>query len=111
MLGSYTYHEIIRKCVVSFGTLFNNIEIQRVKNDKIEVMKVPLAYGPKQKFLARLRAVEDLTKKDAVQITLPRIAFELKDISPDPSRKVAPTQYIRSTQNDGSVKKVYMPVP
>jgi len=111
MLGTYTYHEIIRKCVVSFGTLFNNIEIRRVKDSKVEVMKVPLAYGPKQKFLARLRAVEDLSKKDVFQITLPRIAFELKDISPDPSRKVAPTQYIRSTQNDGSVKKVYMPVP
>ena len=49
MLGTYTYHEIFRRSVVAFGTLFNNIELRR--ND--EVMKVPLAYGPKAKFLAR----------------------------------------------------------
>ena len=55
MLGTYAYHEIFRKTIVAFGTLFNNIELRR--ND--EVMKVPLAYGPKQKFLARLDAAPD----------------------------------------------------
>ena len=64
MLGTYTYHEIIRKTVVGFGTLFNNIELRRTKGSKTEVMKVPLAYGPKQKFLARLRQVGDLTTQD-----------------------------------------------
>ena len=50
MLGKYFYHEVFRKTVVGFGTLFNNIEIKQGTT----VMKVPLAYGPKQKFLARL---------------------------------------------------------
>ena len=69
MLGTYTYNEIFRKTIVAFGTLFNNIEIRR--ND--EVMKVPLAYGPKQKFLARLEGQPELNKK--VAITLPRLSL------------------------------------
>ena len=72
MLGTYSYHEIFRKTVVAFGTLFNNIELRR----QDEVMKVPLAYGPKAKFLARLDQVPDPTNK-RVQITLPRISFEI----------------------------------
>ena len=59
MLGTYSYHEIFRRTVVAFGTLFNNIELRR----STEVMKVPLAYGPKQKFLARLDQNPDPTNK------------------------------------------------
>lgn len=111
MLGTYTYHEIIRKTVVGFGTIFNNIEVRRTSGSRTEVMKVPLAYGPKQKFLARLRQVGDLTSKDATQITLPRISFEMQGISYDPTRKVSPTQYIRHTTDAGGTNKAYMPVP
>lgn len=112
MLGTYSYHEILRKTVVGFGTLFNNIEIRRTSGGRTEVMKVPLAYGPQQKFLARLDQVGDLTSKDAAQITLPRMSFEINTISYDNSRKVAPTQAIRvAGSTRGSVKKVFMPVP
>ena len=90
MLGTYSYHEIFRKTIVSFGTMFNNIEIRR----QDEVMKVPLAYGPKQKFLARLDQNPDPTNK-RVQITLPRISFEIAGVSYDSSRKVSPTQKIK----------------
>ena len=75
MLGNYSYNEIFRKTIVAFGTLFNNIEIRRSD----EVMKVPLAYGPKQKFLARLDQNPDPTNK-RVQITLPRLSFEINSI-------------------------------
>ena len=110
MLGTYNYNSIIKKTVVGFGTLFNNIEIRRTSGSKTEVMKVPLAYGPKQKFLARLRQVGDLSTRDQVQITLPRIAFEIQGISYDPSRKVSPTQYIRHTSGTKE-NKAFMPVP
>ena len=76
MLGTYSYHEIFRKTIVAFGTMFNNIELRR----QDEVMKVPLAYGPKQKFLARLDQNPDPTNK-RVQITLPRISFEINGIT------------------------------
>ena len=111
MLGTYTYHEIIRKTVVGFGTLFNNIELRRTKGSKTEVMKVPLAYGPKQKFLARLRQVGDLTTQDQAQITLPRVSFEIGGISYDPTRKLSPISAIRNTKADGNEAKSFMPVP
>lgn len=110
MLGTYNYNSIIKKTVVGFGTLFNNIEIRRTSGSKTEVMKVPLAYGPKAKFLARLRQVGDLSTRDQVQITLPRISFEIQGISYDPSRKVSPTQYIRHTTGTRE-NKAFMPVP
>ena len=83
MLGQSFYHETIRKVVVAFGTMFNDISIVRKDNsgDIIQSMKVPLAYGPRQKFLIRLRDDPDLTKQ--VAITLPRIGFEIQNLSYD----------------------------
>lgn len=106
MLGTYSYNEIFRKTIVAFGTLFNNIELRR----STEVMKVPLAYGPKQKFLARLDQNPDPTNK-RVQITLPRISFEINGITYDSSRKVSPTQKIKFAKDTDENKNVYMPVP
>tara|TARA_B100002019_G_scaffold52948_1_gene45146 strand:+ start:941 stop:1969 length:1029 start_codon:yes stop_codon:yes gene_type:complete len=106
MLGTYSYNEIFRKTVVAFGTLFNNIELRRSD----EVMKVPLAYGPKAKFLARLDQVPDPTNK-RVQITLPRISFEINGITYDSSRKVSPTQKIAIPTSNTKNKNVFMPVP
>ena len=105
MLGNYSYHEIFRKTIVAFGTLFNNIELRR----QDEVMKVPLAYGPKDKFLARLDQVPDPTNK-RVQITLPRIGFEISGVSYDPARKVAPTQKIKMANTSIKNKSLFMPV-
>lgn len=108
MLGTYFYNEIFRKTVVGFGTLFNNIELRRSN----EVMKVPLAYGPKQKFLARLDQNPDPTNR-GVQITLPRISFEINGIDYDPSRKVSPTQTMKRIKTDDNSKADtrFMPVP
>lgn len=112
MLGTYVYHEIIRKTIVGFGTLFNNIEIRRSgEGGRIEAMKIPLSYGPKQKFLARLD--QQTTQEQPVQMVLPRIAFEIKNISYDATRKVSPIQTVRAVDpdNDSKVRKAYMPVP
>lgn len=111
MLGTYFYHEIIRKTVVSFGTLFNQIYIkhQNSSDETISELKVPLAYGPVQKFLARLEQQEDLNR--AVQISLPRMSFEMNRISYDPTRKVSVTQTFKAVDDNTRVKKVYMPVP
>ena len=109
----YFYHEIFRKTVISFGTLFNDISIQKKDSNGsiIEITKVPLAYGPTQKFLARLEQSPDLNKP--VQITLPRMSFEFVGLSYDNSRKLAPTQSFATTiKSEGTdIRKVYMPVP
>ena len=110
MLGTYYYHEIIRKTIVSFGTLFNTINIKhRDSTDNVvSDLKVPLAYAPVQKFLARLEQQADLNKP--VAMTLPRMSFEMVDISYDPSRKSGVTQTFKAS--DGTnLKKVFMPVP
>ena len=106
MLGTYSYHEIFRKTIVSFGTLFNNIELRR----QDEVMKVPLAYGPKQKFLARLDQVPDPTNK-RVSITLPRLSFEISGVNYASARKGSPTQKIKFPNSSTGNKNAYMPVP
>jgi hypothetical protein len=108
----YFYHEILRKTVVSFGTLFNNIKIKRVDNDgnTFSFIQVPLAYSPTQKFLARLEQSPDLNKP--VQITLPRMSFEFIGLNYDPQRKVTTTQYFltKDTENK-ELRRAYMPVP
>ena len=110
MLGTYYYHEIVRKTIISFGTLFNEIFIRHKDSggDTFSEMKVPLAYGPSQKFLARLEQQADLNKP--VAITLPRMSFEMTSIQYDSSRKLGVTQTFKAS--DGTnLKKVFMPVP
>ena len=110
MLGTYYYHEIIRKTIITFGTLFNAISIRHDDgaSNTYSELKVPLAYGPSQKFLARLEQQADLNKP--VGITLPRMSFEMNNVSYDPSRKSGVTQTFKAS--DGTnVKKVFMPVP
>jgi len=110
MLGTYFYHEIIRKTVISFGTLFNDIHVrhQDSTGKDISQIKVPISYGPKQKFLARLQQQPELNK--AVQVTLPRISFEMNNIQYDPSRKSGIAQTFKANDS-GKLKKVFMPVP
>ena len=110
MLGTYFYHEIIRKTVISFGTLFNEVHVrhQDSTGKNISDIKVPISYGPKQKFLARIQQQPDLNK--AVQITLPRMSFEVSNIQYDPSRKAGITQTFKA-QEGAKLKKVFMPVP
>lgn len=110
MLGNYFYHEIIRKTIIGFGTLFNGISIKH-KNEQGQIIsdqKVALAYGPAQKFLARIDQQANLNK--AVQITLPRMSFEMTSLEYDSSRKAGITQTFKTTTNS-QMKKVYMPVP
>jgi hypothetical protein len=113
MLGQQFYHETIRKIVISFGTLFNGISLVRKDNSGaiIQSMKVPLAYGPREKFLVRLREDADLTKQ--VAITLPRIGFEIKDLSYDPARKLSRVQKFKKVKgaNTKQLDTQYMPVP
>ena len=113
MLGTYYYHEIIRKTIIAFGTLFNNIEIKHKTQSGAphSTVKVPIAYGPTEKFVARLEQRPDL--RNRVAITLPRLSFEMDGISYDASRKVSTMQTFKAFTNDGSktARKVFMPVP
>ena len=104
----YFYNEILRRTIIGFGTLFNGISIKQDGSP----LRVPLAYGPTQKFLARLTQSPDLNK--ATSLSLPRMSFEFTGLTYDPSRKVTTTQKIVVQNPDSDTpdeKKVYMPVP
>ena len=113
MLGQQFYHETIRKVVVAFGSMFNDIHLVRKDNsgNVTQSMKVPLAYGPRQKFLARLREDADLTKQ--VAVTLPRIGFEIAGVSYDPTRKLNRVQKFKKVKGAKAqqLDTQYMPVP
>ena len=113
MLGKQFYHETTRKVVVAFGTLFNDIHLVRKDNSGTiqQSMKVPLAYGPRQKYLVRLNDDPDLSKSTAV--TLPRIGFEIAGISYDPTRKLQRVQKFKKVKGAkaNQLDTQYMPVP
>mgnify|MGYP003304696528 CR=1 FL=1 len=83
MVGNYFYNETVRKTVIAFGTLFNNISIKKFANDgkTISMMKVPIAYGPMQRFLARIEQQQNFD--DNVALTLPRLSFEMTSFKYD----------------------------
>jgi len=109
----YFYHEILRKTIIGFGTLFNGMKIKHVNDSDqtVSVIEVPLAYGPTQKFLARLEQAPNSNKP--VQMSLPRMSFEFTGLTYDPSRKVTTTQTFLSglSSDEKQIRRVYMPVP
>ena len=117
MFGEHFYHKKIRNTVIAFGTIFNNVNIKRLDSsgNPLQNIKVPLSYSPKEKFLARLDAQQDLTGDDSkVAITLPRMSFDITGYSYDGSRKLNKNQKLgRVTTNADTTKmnSQYMPVP
>lgn len=106
MFGTTYSHDVLRKYVILFGTLFNDIYINR-KNSAgapVQTIRVPLSYGPKEKYLARLDGNPDLANK--VAITVPRISFEMVSFEYDPDRKLNTLN--RKTKNN---RYMYQPVP
>lgn len=121
MLGKYHYHQIFRKTILAFGSCFNNIHIKRKKEagvagdaTAIESVKVPIQYGPAQKYISRI-AAEPNSVRQAYQISLPRLSFEVKGFAYDSSRKLVPTQFMKTASPDSDIEKrqftQYMPVP
>jgi len=112
MLSSqHFYHRTIRKMVVAFGTIFNNIKLVRYNKAgtvEIERVTVPLSYAQKEKFYARI--TQDPNLAQPVQINLPRMSFELDSISYDPLRKTSNYNETYTPNNSTSVKS-YRAVP
>lgn len=112
MSYGYSYHRTIRKVVVAFGNLFNNISLSRYDSTGKELEKflVPIVYGGKEKYVSRLEGDPNLDKK--VQVTLPIMSFEMKDMKYDAGRKLNTLQKNTYTSADPSKKlSVYNPVP
>jgi hypothetical protein len=115
MFGTYFYNESMRRMTIGFGQIFNNIQIKRKNSsgDVVQSIRVPLAYAPKEKFLARLDQQANLGERE-FSVTLPRMSFEISGISYDPSRKLTRVQKFKTVKSgiDGKVMNFnYTPVP
>lgn len=93
MFKDYFYHERIRKTVALFGSLFTRIHVVRsdATGKTLSTVRVPLAYAPRSKFLARLQQVQDLETDQSIAIKLPRMTFEMTSIAYDSTRQLAKT--------------------
>jgi hypothetical protein len=115
MLNIPYYHSLLRKYVIIFGTLFNNIRIERLNADGTiaQNLKIPLAYGPREKYLARAELNPTGIAKQAIQ--LPIMSFEITNMYYDSNRKLQTTRTIMTSNSvsNGSIsyKKTYTPVP
>lgn len=110
--NEHFYHRSIRKTVVAFGTLFNDLEIIRFNKDDIpkERFKIPISYGGKEKYINRVTSDPTLTK--SIGTTVPRMAFLLTGMTYDATRKQISTLRNFTTNAAGSgINSQYVPVP
>ena len=113
-IANYFYNQTTRKYVALFGTLFNQLKIERVTTDGSETqsMIVPLSYAPYQKILSRVQQDPDLLNSTKPAISLPRMSFEITSMLYDPSRKVASTRKVlKNNPGIESNSFIYSPVP
>jgi hypothetical protein len=107
------YHGVLRKYVVMFGNMFNDIDVVRYTNAGVasKTIRVPIAYGPKEKYLVRLRADPNLDRDVAIQ--LPRLAFEITNINYSPNRSLNKlTRNVGINVNDNNkFKSIWTPTP
>lgn len=113
MLGNtHFYNRTIRKIVVAFGTMFNDLYLVRYTKDGLtakEKFKVPLSYGSKEKYITRITSDPTLTK--SINTVVPRMSFEMTSLSYDSSRKQVSTMQSFGQGADGGINKQYAPIP
>ena len=113
MFGHDFYHGTLRRYVIMFGNLFNEIQVDRYDSagTKLQTVNVPIEYGPKQKFIQRVTSDPDLTRN--VSTTLPRLGFEFTSMTYAPQRKLNSAHKITRGVNTGGLDFNYMytPVP
>ena len=102
---NHFYNETIKRTVAVFGTVFNNITIAKkdnVANTVSGVERVPIAYGPKSKFLLRIREQPDLTETK-IAIKVPRMSFEISSLAYDTTSKLSKlNRHIKWPKTDGN---------
>jgi hypothetical protein len=105
------YNRVIRKTVVGFGNLFNNITLVRYNADNSEAERfiVPIVYAAKEDYVMRLEGDPNLDKK--IQIALPKMSYQMNGMTYDASRKLNTNIKGFAKQTDGSTSSQYNPVP
>jgi hypothetical protein len=112
MLGNAQfYHRTIRKMVVVFGTLFNDLEIVRYTQAGVpkEKWKVPLTYSPKERFLTAITSDPNLIR--SINTVVPRMSFNLDSLEYDVNRKQVSTLRNFAKKDNTSVSTQFVPIP
>lgn len=111
MFGETFYHQGIRKLVIAFGTLFNEIILVRhnESNEEIDRIRVPIVYAPKQKYI--IRNTQDPQNTQQVAVVYPRMSFEIVGLDKDMTRKLTSTTYNTSQKDENNYNIQYVPVP
>ena len=112
MLGNAQfYHRTIRKIVVAFGTMFNDINVVRYTQAGVakEMFKVPLSYGAKEKYITIITSDPNLTR--SIATVVPRISFNLDSLTYDSNRKQVSTIRNFSKDTSTAIKTQFAPVP
>jgi len=115
MFNRYFYNEGLRKLTIGFGTIFNNVQVKKMSSagdSTIQSVRVPLAYGPKEKFLVRLDQQANLDSREFA-VVLPRMSFEITGINYDATRKLTRVQKYKTVKTgSNSILNInYTPVP
>ena len=112
MFGDHFYHAILRKTVAVFGTMFNDITVLRKDSDGIikDIQRVPLSYGPKQKFLARLDQQTELSDMK-IALKLPRMSFEITNMAYDSATKISSFNKITQSSTNNTKTSVSQMTP
>jgi hypothetical protein len=94
----------LRKLVVGFGNLFNDVYVGKFDDsgEIVEKNRVPITYSPKEKFIRRIQEPSTITEDVRVEITLPRLGFEMLGMNYDPTRKVNKLRQTYLLDDDGN---------
>mgnify|MGYP003339332321 CR=1 FL=1 len=114
MFNNPYYFSIIRKYVILFGTLFNDIRITRSDSsgNLKDVIRVPITYAPKDKMIVRVTQDPNIDRQAAIQ--LPFISFEISGIEYDGGRKLPSVNRVVATNasiSNNNLNYQYVPVP
>jgi len=112
MFGSQFYHQSIRRYVIMFGNMFNDLVVRRydAAGTNVGAIAVPLSYAPKEKFLARITQDPELDRQVAIQ--LPIMSFEMTTLNYDGTRRLnAHNRNVKVTTDEDKLDFNYAPVP
>lgn len=106
------YHESVRKVTASFGSVFNDITIvyRDIDGNEVRRKKLPLSYGPAQKFLTRISQSDGDLERN-INRDLPRLSYRVVNIRYDPDRKLQPTVKQIKQESNTSFSSKYMRIP
>ena len=112
MFGQFHYHSAIRKYIIRFGNMFNDIDVVRFTSSgqSQQQLRVPIAYGPREKYLAKLRSDPDGRRE--IAMVLPRLSFELTSMNYAPERVLNRThKQLGIGGGNNTLRQTWTPVP